>query len=403
MPTPPLPVLHALLSSLSLPVRYPSTLAAVPPTLLLLILEHLTPRLSLPPSLRSPRDRNAEIELTKILLGSLAVEVGIDLGAVDPARFVDGSEPDVAALIMALAVVARRQGIQIRLPSEVGEDECDISWESLDVATGGSGVALLVHSQLTAWRSPEEGVRLVHEDNPEVMSILDYMQARGQEEKAKTSRYRQYQKAYDNDSDSCYALAAGEAPVPACHEAAEAVEEHAAEGPTRKRAHPPDAVERTNNTQEPLWLITQFSRRQTHNDFIVSAAQEMLSTSSVPTAVTAVKPAATPSLAALSLSSIRVGRIQVLIEMGDATMETYSASRPGKERRVEVYQTFVDYLVDVEGGPHKMMDVNPEIKAESACDRHPTVYEIEDSDSADQAVVLRGVVYRMCSSRLRGH
>ncbi len=132
MPTPPIPVLHALLTSLSLPVRYPSTLAAVPPTLLLLILERQTSRLSLPPELRSPRTRAAEVELTKILVGSLAVEVGMDLGAVDPARLVGGSEPDLAALIMALAVVARRGGVQIRLPSEVEEHDCDISWESLD-------------------------------------------------------------------------------------------------------------------------------------------------------------------------------------------------------------------------------------------------------------------------------
>ncbi|BEI93492.1 uncharacterized protein CcaverHIS019_0511200 [Cutaneotrichosporon cavernicola] len=119
------------------------------------------------------------------------------------------------------------------------------------------------------------------------------MKAWGQEKKAKTSRYRQYQKAYISDSDSCYALAVGDA--------------------YQSRTKHPNVTEHKD---------------QKHNDLLVAAAQ-MLSTSSVPTAVTAEK------------------RIKVLVGMGDATMETY-ASQSGKERRVEVYQTFVDYLVDVE-------------------------------------------------------
>lgn len=135
MPTPPLPVLHALLTALSLPrVLYPSSLGSVPPALLLLVFECLLARrLPLPSSLRSPRTRGAEIELTKIVLGSLADDIlALDLAVVDPARLVDGSEPDIAVVIMALAVAARRRGIAMRLPSEVGEDECDISWESLE-------------------------------------------------------------------------------------------------------------------------------------------------------------------------------------------------------------------------------------------------------------------------------
>lgn len=135
MPTPPLPVLHALLTALSLPPTvHPSTLASVPPTLLLLVLELLlSHRLPLPSSLRSPRTRNAEIELTKIILGSLADDVlALDLTVVDPVRVIDGSEPDIAVVIMALAVAARRRGVAMRLPSEVGEDECDISWDSME-------------------------------------------------------------------------------------------------------------------------------------------------------------------------------------------------------------------------------------------------------------------------------
>ncbi|GMK59782.1 hypothetical protein CspeluHIS016_0803880 [Cutaneotrichosporon spelunceum] len=136
----PLAVLHALLDTLSLRVQHPTSLFAVPPTLLLLILEHLGPRLPLPSALRCPSDRGAEIELTKILLGSLAPEVGLDLGAIDPARAVDGSEPDIAALVLALALLAHRRGVlgPVRrgahtapLRDEWDVDEWDVSWESL--------------------------------------------------------------------------------------------------------------------------------------------------------------------------------------------------------------------------------------------------------------------------------
>ncbi|GMK59785.1 hypothetical protein CspeluHIS016_0900020 [Cutaneotrichosporon spelunceum] len=159
MPTPtlamPLAVLHALVVTLSLRVQHPTSLSAVPPTILLLILEHLGPRLPFPPALRCPSDWGAEIGLTKILLGSRAPEVGVDLGAIDPARALDGSEPDIAALVLALALLARRRGVfgtrvdgrgvvrrgahaaLLRDGSDVDEwdvdkwDEWDVSWESL--------------------------------------------------------------------------------------------------------------------------------------------------------------------------------------------------------------------------------------------------------------------------------
>ncbi|RSH81994.1 uncharacterized protein EHS24_008196 [Apiotrichum porosum] len=134
MPTPPLPVLHALLTALGIPVL-PPALNCIPPTLLLLILETLLGhRLALSPHLRNPATHDDELELTKCVLGVLADDVlALDLAVVDPGRVCDGSEVDIAVVVMALAVVARRRGVPLRLPTPIdSDDEGEVEKSMLD-------------------------------------------------------------------------------------------------------------------------------------------------------------------------------------------------------------------------------------------------------------------------------
>lgn len=125
MPTPPLTVLHALLTAIELPSLTPPSLQATPPTLLLLLLDHLHPtgRVPLSPRLRRPSTPHAEIALTKCILGVLSSLLAMDLSAVDPQRAVEGSEADLAVVVMALAVAARRRGVVLDLEGDDDERE----------------------------------------------------------------------------------------------------------------------------------------------------------------------------------------------------------------------------------------------------------------------------------------
>lgn len=93
MPTPPLPVLNALLSLLGLGSIQPASLRSVTPTLLLLVLESLLGRrLALAPRLRRPTTRADEHALAQVVLGSIAGDVlALDLSVVDPARVCQGA------------------------------------------------------------------------------------------------------------------------------------------------------------------------------------------------------------------------------------------------------------------------------------------------------------------------
>ncbi|KAL1405944.1 hypothetical protein Q8F55_007626 [Vanrija albida] len=126
MPTPPLPVLHALLDVLGVPIR-PASLRSVTPTLLLLVLESLLgQRLALTPELRRPASRREERALAQVVLGVIADDVlALDLGAVDPERVCSGATPDIAVVIMALAVIARRRGLPLCLPEEAEDEDED--------------------------------------------------------------------------------------------------------------------------------------------------------------------------------------------------------------------------------------------------------------------------------------
>ncbi|KAK8846817.1 hypothetical protein IAR55_005905 [Kwoniella newhampshirensis] len=127
MPTPPLPLLHQLLSALRIPVLPPS-LSATPPSLLLIILEAiLGARLPLPHPIRLCQTRQDELAVTKCILGVLADDIlGMDLSIIDPARVVKGKEQEMAVIVMALVVVAKRKGIHISFPTaETDEEEDD--------------------------------------------------------------------------------------------------------------------------------------------------------------------------------------------------------------------------------------------------------------------------------------
>lgn len=142
MPTPPLPVLHALLAPLSLPRdSLPQSLKAVSPRLLLALLEALTgTRLSLPPSLRHPRSFDESTGLAKCILGTLADDIlggSIDLSPVDPERVAAGDEVHIAVVVMALAVVARRRGMDVKLPEE--EDDWTLQEESTELLDDEEG------------------------------------------------------------------------------------------------------------------------------------------------------------------------------------------------------------------------------------------------------------------------
>ncbi|ORY27785.1 hypothetical protein BCR39DRAFT_220216 [Naematelia encephala] len=130
MPTPPLPLLHALLDALNIPVL-PPTLSATSPSLLLLIFETLLEEhLPLSPKVRSCRTLADELSLLKCLLGVLGSDVlGMDLTLVDPSKVVDGCEEEMAVVVMALAVVAKRRGTSIRLPFP--EDDAMSDWSAI--------------------------------------------------------------------------------------------------------------------------------------------------------------------------------------------------------------------------------------------------------------------------------
>ncbi|RSH83883.1 hypothetical protein EHS25_005498 [Saitozyma podzolica] len=118
MPTPSLPLLHQLLHHLGIPVLPPS-LSSTSPSLLLVILEALVDtKLPLPPSTRLCPTQDDEVSVVKCILGVLADDIlAMDLTLVDPVRVVQGSELEIAVLVMALAVLAKRQGIGLSLPA----------------------------------------------------------------------------------------------------------------------------------------------------------------------------------------------------------------------------------------------------------------------------------------------
>ena len=140
MPTPILPLLHALLDALFIPI-HPQTLSSTSPSLLLLILETINgEKLPLPKSLRndtlhSPQDSDTneqvatELELIKCLLGTLDEQLSKDLTVVDPRRVVEGRQEELGVVIMALTVLARRRGIRIRVPSPTYDGFEGGEWE----------------------------------------------------------------------------------------------------------------------------------------------------------------------------------------------------------------------------------------------------------------------------------
>ncbi|RXK37415.1 hypothetical protein M231_05315 [Tremella mesenterica] len=124
MPTQPLPLLHALLRALDIPV-YPRTLSSTSPSLLLLILETLLDtRLALPDESRECKTRQDEITIVKCILGVLADDVlGIDLTIINPIRVVQGSESELAVVVMAFAVLAKRSGLILHIKDRSREEE----------------------------------------------------------------------------------------------------------------------------------------------------------------------------------------------------------------------------------------------------------------------------------------
>jgi len=115
MPTPALPLLHQLLVTLHIPI-HPPTLSSVSPSLLLLILESLLAyRLPLPKNIRTCATIEDEVEVIKCILGVLADDLlGMDLTLVNPRKVVEGKEREMEVVIMALIVVAKRKGIDVK-------------------------------------------------------------------------------------------------------------------------------------------------------------------------------------------------------------------------------------------------------------------------------------------------
>jgi len=161
MPTPPLKVLHALLTTLSLPIT-PPTLSSTTPSLLLLVLESLLGRrLPLSPLQRHPRP-DGEVELAKLVLGVLATELSMDLSVVEPAHVVAGYEGEVGVVVMALAVLARRRGVAFELSAsdsdneddgEEGEKGRDWEYASTSRSRHSSGYYAHSHSRSRSTRS----------------------------------------------------------------------------------------------------------------------------------------------------------------------------------------------------------------------------------------------------------
>ena len=129
-PTPTLPLLHALLRLLSIPIL-PPTLSSTSPSLLLILLETiLATRLPLPPSIRSCSTLSDEISVIKFILGVLAHDILIlDLAGIDPVKVVAGATRELEVVVMALAVVAKRSGLVVRVPSPV-KSESEEDWDA---------------------------------------------------------------------------------------------------------------------------------------------------------------------------------------------------------------------------------------------------------------------------------
>jgi hypothetical protein len=117
MPTNSLLLLHQLLCALYIPI-IPSTVSSTSPSLLLIVLETLLKyRLPLPSSIRLCATPDDELAVIKCILGVLADDIlGMDLTVIDPLRVVQGSEAEIAVMIMAMAVIAKRSGVRLSLP-----------------------------------------------------------------------------------------------------------------------------------------------------------------------------------------------------------------------------------------------------------------------------------------------
>ena len=131
-PTPSLPLLHALLRALKIPIL-PSTLSATSPSLLLILLETLLAnRLPLPQSIRSCSTPSDEIAVIKCILGVLAHDIlGMDLVVIDPVQVVSGATQELEVVVMALAVVAKRSGLDVRVPCPPEDSASDVvNWDA---------------------------------------------------------------------------------------------------------------------------------------------------------------------------------------------------------------------------------------------------------------------------------
>lgn len=176
MPTPALPLLHQLLQTLHIPI-HPPTLSSISPSLLLLILESLlSQRLQLPKDIRLCVTIDDEVSVIKCLLGVLADDLlGMDLTLVDPRKVVEGSEREMEIVIMALVVVAKRKGFDLK-PKDVDwleEEEDgglqepiipDISFSSTGSGSGDEDA--LVSSPTPASRSSRAKAVGISEDGP---------------------------------------------------------------------------------------------------------------------------------------------------------------------------------------------------------------------------------------------
>ncbi|WWD00411.1 hypothetical protein V866_007324 [Kwoniella sp. B9012] len=114
MPSDTLQLLQNLLLTLSIPINPPS-LSSIPPTLILLTLEAiLQQKLDIPEKLRRCNKVEDEIGLIKCLLGILADDLlNIDLSLIDPLKVLTGREKEMEVVVMAVIVVAKRNGIAV--------------------------------------------------------------------------------------------------------------------------------------------------------------------------------------------------------------------------------------------------------------------------------------------------
>ncbi|OCF76768.1 hypothetical protein I204_02470 [Kwoniella mangroviensis CBS 8886] len=114
MPSDTLLLFQTLLSTLEIPINPPS-LSSIPPTLILLTLESiLQQKLDISEELRKCNKVEDEIRLIKCLLGILADDLlNIDLSLIDPLKVIQGREREMEVVVMAVIVVAKRNGINI--------------------------------------------------------------------------------------------------------------------------------------------------------------------------------------------------------------------------------------------------------------------------------------------------